>query len=45
MKLSIATGMAAGILALVAAPALAAPASVTVRVEGASATRVPTRRR
>jgi hypothetical protein len=40
MKLSLSTGLAAGILALSAGPALAAPANVTVRVEGASVTRV-----
>jgi hypothetical protein len=42
MKLSLSTGLAAGILALSAAPALAAPANVTVRVEGANVTRVET---
>ncbi len=40
MKLSLSTGLAAGVLALTAAPALAAPANVTVRVEGANVTRV-----
>jgi hypothetical protein len=40
MKLRLSTGLAAGLLALSAAPALAAPANVTVRVEGAASTLV-----
>ena len=38
MKLSLSTGLAAGLLALAAAPALAAPVTVDLRVEGANAT-------
>ena len=45
MKLSLSTGLAAGLLALAAAPALAAPANVTVRVEGATRTLVDTHAR
>ena len=40
MKLSLSTGLVAGFFALAAAPAIAAPANVTVRVEGANVTRV-----
>src|SRR3954466_16268303 len=40
MKLSLSTGLAAGILALAVTRPLAAPANVTVRVEGANVTRV-----
>ncbi|WP_028063403.1 DUF4430 domain-containing protein [Solirubrobacter soli] len=43
MKLTVITGTVAGLLAF-AAPALAAPANVTVRVEGATTTRVETTR-
>jgi hypothetical protein len=38
MKLSLSTGLAAGVLALVAAPALAAPVTVDLRIEGATRT-------
>jgi hypothetical protein len=38
MKLSLPTGLAAGLLALAAAPALAAPVTVDFRVEGATRT-------
>jgi hypothetical protein len=38
MKLSCSTGLAAGLLALAAAPALAAPVTVELRVEGATRT-------
>src|SRR4051812_20429930 len=38
MKLSLSTGLAAGILALAAAPALAAPVTVDLRIEGATRT-------
>jgi hypothetical protein len=38
MKLSLSTGLAAGILALVSAPALAAPVTVDLRIEGPTAT-------
>ena len=37
MKLSLSTGLAAGLLALAAAPALAAPVTVDLRIEGADA--------
>ncbi len=40
MKLSLSSGLVAGFLALAATPAIAAPANVTVRVEGANVTRV-----
>jgi hypothetical protein len=40
MKLNLSAGLAAGLIALSAAPALAAPANVTVRVEGAGSTLV-----
>jgi hypothetical protein len=40
MKLSLTAGTVAGLLWLAAAPALAAPANVTVRAEGADVTRV-----
>jgi hypothetical protein len=44
MKLSLLSGLAVGLLALAAPPAIAAPANVIVRVEGAAATLVePTR--
>jgi hypothetical protein len=42
MKRRLITGMAAGFLGLCAAPALAAPATVTVRVEGDATTKVET---
>jgi hypothetical protein len=38
MKLSLSTGLAAGVLALTAAPALAAPVTVDLRIEGATRT-------
>jgi hypothetical protein len=38
MKLSLATGLVAGLLALAAAPALAAPVTVDLRIEGATRT-------
>jgi hypothetical protein len=38
MKLSLSTGLAAGVLALSAAPALAAPVTVDLRIEGATQT-------
>jgi hypothetical protein len=38
MKLSLSTGLAAGVLALSAAPALAAPVTVDLRIEGATRT-------
>src|SRR5688500_1848447 len=38
MKLSLPTGLAAGLLALAAAPALAAPVTVDLRIEGATRT-------
>jgi hypothetical protein len=38
MKLSLSTGLAAGILALSAAPALAAPVTIDLRIEGATRT-------
>ena len=38
MKLSLSTGLAAGLLALAAAPALAAPVTVDLRIEGATRT-------
>lgn len=38
MKLSLSTGLAAGILALAATPALAAPVTVDLRIEGATRT-------
>jgi hypothetical protein len=38
MKLSLSTGLAAGVLALTAAPAVAAPVTVDLRIEGATRT-------
>ncbi len=38
MKLSLSTGLAAGLLAVAAAPALAAPVTVDLRIEGATRT-------